>query len=81
MAKEVPAGDIEEIIRKCGGKLLEKIELFDIYEGERIEEGMKSLAYSITFRAADKTLEDSEVNPLIDKMIEKLKEKGANLRS
>ncbi len=81
MAKEVPAGDIEAVIKKCGGKLLESIELFDVYEGERIGEGERSLAYSISFRAQDKTLEDAQVNPVIDKMIEKLGEIGARLRS
>lgn len=81
MAKEVPAGDIEAVIRKCGGRLLESIELFDVYEGERIGEGEKSLAYSISFRAPDKTLEDAQVNPIIDEMIERLGEKGAKLRS
>jgi len=81
MKKEVHADEVEAIISKCGGKLIENFELFDIYEGERIGEGLKSLAYSMAFRAPDRTLEDKDVNPIIEKIIEKLKEKGIELRS
>ena len=62
-------------------KLIESYELFDIYEGDRIGEGLKSLAYSMAFRAPDRTLEDKDVNPIIEKIIDKLKEKGIELRS
>ncbi len=81
MSKEVKAADIVKIISKTGGKLIESVELFDVYEGERIGEGLKSLAYSIVFRDKERTLSDGDVNPLIDKIIEKLKEKGIDLRS
>ncbi|MCQ2512063.1 MAG: phenylalanine--tRNA ligase subunit beta [Lachnospiraceae bacterium] len=81
MSKSIPAGEVESVISKCGGKLIENFELFDIYEGERIGEGMKSLAYSLAFRANDRTLEDKDVNPIIEKIIAKLKEKGIELRS
>ena len=81
MDKEVPAGHIEDIIEKKGGKLLEKYELFDVYEGDRLEAGKKSLAYSIRFRDAEKTLEDGEVNLVMDKILAGLKEIGAELRS
>ena len=81
MDKEIPAGEIENVISKCGGKLLESYNLFDIYEGERIGENKKSLAYSMVFRANDRTLEDKDVNPIIDKIIAKLKEKNIELRS
>lgn len=81
MDKSIPAGDVEHVIAKCGGKLIESFHLFDIYEGERIGEDKKSLAYSIVFRAKDRTLEDKEVNPIIDAIIAKLKEKGIELRS
>ena len=81
MSKAVHADEIEAIISKCGGKLIESFELFDIYEGDRIGEGLKSLAYSLSFRAADRTLEDKDVNPIIEKIVEKLKEKGVELRS
>ncbi|MBE5928360.1 MAG: phenylalanine--tRNA ligase subunit beta [Lachnospiraceae bacterium] len=81
MDKEVPAGSVEEVIAKKGGKLLEKYELFDVYEGDRLEAGKKSLAYSIRFRDAEKTLEDGEVNLVMDKILAGLKEIGAELRS
>ena len=81
MDKDVQAGEIEKIISKSSGKLIESFDLFDIYEGDRIEAGKKSLAYTMTFRAKDRTLEDNDVNPIIEKIIEKLKEKGIELRS
>ena len=81
MDKAIPAGDVEHVIAKCGGKLIESFSLFDVYEGERIGEDKKSLAYSMTFRAKDRTLEDKDVNPIIDAIVAKLKEKGIELRS
>jgi len=78
--KEILAGDIERVIRKNGGKLLEACELFDIYEGEQIKEGFKSMAYSITFRAKDKTLEDKDVNKVMEKILNGLKKLGIELR-
>lgn len=81
MDKKVLAGEIEAIISKKGGKLLEKCELFDVYEGDRLEKGKKSLAYSIRFRAPERTLEDKDVNEIMDKIIEALKNIGAELRS
>lgn len=61
--------DIEAVIRKKGGKLLEKVELFDVYQGSQIADGYKSVAYSITFRAADRTLIDEEVNNVMKKVL------------
>jgi len=81
MKKETLAGEVESIISKNGGKLLEHLELFDIYEGERIGNGFKSLAYSLVFRAKDHTLSDDEVNPIMEKIISKLSEKEIDLRS
>jgi phenylalanyl-tRNA synthetase beta chain len=81
VSKEVFVGQIESIIKKNGGKLLETVELFDVYEGNQIEKGKKSVAYSLTFRAKDRTLEEAEVNKVVDKILEKLKELGAELRS
>lgn len=81
MKKNILAGQVEEIIRKKGGKLLENVELFDVYEGERIGLGNKSLAYSIRFRDAERTLEDKDVNAIMDKIINALSELGAELRS
>ena len=63
--REVLVGQIEEIIAVRGGKILESYELFDVYEGAQIQEGCKSVAYSIVFRAKDKTLEEAEITSLL----------------
>ena len=80
MKKEVTAGEIEEVIRKKGGKLLESYELFDVYEGSQILQGYKSMAYKVVFRASDRTLTDEEVNNVMDKIINALSEKEVVLR-
>ena len=80
MKKEILVGQVEEIIEKKGGKLLESYNLFDIYEGAQIMAGYKSVAYSITFRADDHTLEDKEVNTVMEKILEALTELGIELR-
>ncbi len=80
MKKGILAGQVEEIIRKNGGKLLEKYHLFDVYEGENVGEDEKSLAYSIRFRASDRTLEDKDVTPVMDKILGKLETLGVKLR-
>ena len=66
---EVLAGDIEKIIKQRGGKLLESYKLFDIYKGDQIEKGHKSIAYNISFRASDRTLKEEEVNKTMKKII------------
>ena len=81
MDKETSAGSVEEIIEKCGGSLLEHFELFDIYEGEQVGEGKKSLAYTVRFRAKDRTLEDGDVTPVMEKIVSKLGEINVFLRS
>lgn len=78
--KEILAGQIEDIIRKNGGRLLESCHLFDVYEGNQIQDGYKSMAYSITFRAKDRTLEDKEVNEIMQKIIKSLSAAGIELR-
>lgn len=80
MKKDVLAGQVEEVIRKNGGKLLEAYHLFDIYEGENIGADEKSLAYSIRFRAKDRTLEDKDVTMVMDKILKKLESLGVALR-
>lgn len=80
MKKEILAGQIEEIIRKNGGSYLESYELFDIYEGAQILAGHKSMAYSISFRAKDKTLEDRDVNEAMEKILTALSGLGVELR-
>lgn len=78
--KSVMVGEIEAIIEKKGGKLLESFKLFDIYEGDQIAEGFKSVAYSIVFRAKDRTLSDEDITTVMDKILAALKELGAELR-
>lgn len=79
--KDVRVGQIEEILEKKGGKLLESCHLFDIYEGSQIQEGYKSVAYSVTFRAKDRTLEDKDVSAVMNKILSALAELGIELRS
>lgn len=81
MPKTVLVGEVEKIIEKRGGKLLEKYNLFDIYEGAQIKEGFKSVAYTISFRAKDRTLEDKDVQPIMEKILEDLSGMGIELRS
>ena len=78
--KSILAGDIEDVIEQRGGKILEGYELFDIYEGSQIKEGFKSVAYSITFRAKDRTLEDSDVTGAMKKILNGLEALGIELR-
>ncbi len=80
MKKEIAAGEVEEIIRKQGGELLENYELFDVYEGEQLEDGYKSLAYTITLRANDRTLTDDDANIVMDRIISSLANKQITLR-
>lgn len=81
MPKTVLVGKVEKIIEKRGGKLLEKYNLFDIYEGAQIKEGFKSVAYTISFRAKDRTLEDKDIQPIMEKILEDLSGMGIELRS
>lgn len=78
--KEILVGRIEDIIVNKGGKLVEDYSLFDIYEGNQIKEGHKSVAYSIVFRASDRTLEDKDVSAAMDKILKALEEIGIELR-
>ncbi|MDD4370638.1 MAG: phenylalanine--tRNA ligase subunit beta [Anaerostipes sp.] len=80
MKKSIFVGQVEKIFKDKGGKLLESYELFDIYEGNQVARGCKSVAYSLTFRAQDRTLEEAEVNKIIDKILEELKKLGIELR-
>lgn len=78
--KEILAGQIEEVIEKKGGTYLESYKLFDLYEGAQIKPGFKSVAYSITFRAKDKTLEEADVSAAMKKILKALEELGIELR-
>ncbi|MCR5178905.1 MAG: phenylalanine--tRNA ligase subunit beta [Lachnospiraceae bacterium] len=77
----IPAGDIEKMIRQRGGKTLESLKLFDIYEGEQIGEGFKSMAYSLSFRNKEKTLSDDEVQGTMKKILNGLSGMNIELRS
>lgn len=79
--KTVPVADIEEIVKKASGKLLESISLFDVYEGEQIPEGKKSVAYNAVYRASDRSLTGDEVQKVFDKAVKNLEHQlGAQLR-
>ena len=77
---EILAGDIEDMIVQRGGKILESYQLFDVYEGSQIKAGYKSMAYSVVFRAKDKTLEESEINTAMKKILNGLSSMGIELR-
>lgn len=79
--KNVLAGDIENVILQRGGKILEECSLFDIYEGAQIREGFKSMAYSIVFRAKDRTLEESDITAAMKKIWNGLEALGIEIRS
>lgn len=78
--KDIMVGQIEHMIAQRGGKILENYELFDIYEGSQIQEGYKSVAYSITFRSKEKTLEEAEVSSAMKKILNGLESLGIQLR-
>lgn len=80
MKKEIMVGEVEAVIRKNAGQYLESYHLFDIYEGSQITEGYKSVAYSISFKAKDRTLEDKDVTPAMEKIISALEAMGIEQR-
>lgn len=79
--KDIDSGRIEKIFKNNSNNLLKNIELFDIYTGNQINKGKKSMAYKLTFQSKEKTLVDEDINSLIDNMLFDLKEQlGAYLR-
>ena len=78
--KEIPAGTIEKMIRQRGGKLLESVTLFDIYEGEQIEEGYKSMAYKFVLRSPEKTLDEKDITSVMNKIMNGLESLNIQLR-
>ena len=78
--KEIEAATIEKMIRQRGGKILESLKLFDIYEGEQVEAGFKSMAYSLSFRSKEKTLEESDITAAMKKILNGLGDLGIDLR-
>ena len=79
--KDILVGQIEDVIEQRGGKFLESYKLFDVYEGAQVLSGHKSVAYSITFRAKDHTLEDKEVTAIMNKILNGLGDLGIELRA
>ena len=79
--KEILAGQIEAVITQRGGKILEGCSLFDIYEGTQIRKGFKSMAYSIVFRAKDRTLEEGDITAAMKKIWNGLESRGIEIRS
>lgn len=73
--EEILVKEIEDIIKKNGKKLIEECSLFDIYKGEQIEAGYKSVAYSILYRSKERTLTDEDINPIQEKIVKEIEEK------
>ncbi|HWQ29371.1 MAG TPA: phenylalanine--tRNA ligase subunit beta [Negativicutes bacterium] len=81
VSDEITAGQVEEIIRNKGGKLIEEVKLFDIYRGSQIQEGYKSMAYSIVYRSDEKTLSEEDITKVHNKIVNSLvNQVGAALR-
>lgn len=81
LSKIIEAGSIENTIRNAGGKLLKQVRVFDLYEGDNMEAGKKSVAFSLTYFDPEKTLTDEEVTRAHEKVLAALKDAGAELRS
>jgi len=79
--KNISADEIAKVIKKAAGSLLTNTEIFDVYEGKNIPEGKRSIAYSLSFGANDRTLTDEEINNIMKKVIESLQKIGAELRA
>jgi len=79
-SKGILAGEIENCIRENAGEHLENLELFDVYEGTQIAAGYKSLAYSLSFRAKDKTMEEEEITQIMNRIIKALAKMNVELR-
>ena len=73
---DITSNEIAVAIKKSAGSLLLNTEVFDVYTGKGIEEGKKSLAYSLTFGTNDRTLTDEEINKVLEKIIERLSKMG-----
>ena len=77
----IPVYELEKAIIKGGGVSLENVKLFDVYKGKQIEEGKKSVAFSLSFRDKEKTLSDSEVDFAMKRIFKELEKSGAKLRT
>lgn len=72
--------EVEMLIKKKAGKLLLDINVFDVYEGKNIDSNKRSIAYSLTFGTPDRTLNDEEINNILDNIIKDLENKGLEIR-
>ncbi len=82
LEETIPAAEAAALIRQVGGKLLADLQLFDVFRGGQIGSGKKSLAYRLTYQAPDRTLTDSEVAQMRNRIIKRLEQElGAKLRS
>ena len=77
---EIPVGTLEKAIISGGSRLLERVELFDVYSGSQIPDGKKSVAFSVWLRSAEGTLTDEQIDTAAKRIIEKLEAVGAQLR-
>ena len=68
-------------MKEIGFKLFVIIQLFDVYEGSQIEEGYKSVAFSLVFRSPERSLEAAEINKIVDKILKELEKMGVELRA
>ena len=80
VSKDIEAAAIEKMIRQRGGKILESVQLFDIYEGAQVMTGYKSMAYSLVFRSPEKTLEEADVTAAMKKILNGLSSMDIVLR-
>jgi phenylalanyl-tRNA synthetase beta chain len=79
--QDVPAGEVEQAIRQDGGQLLSSVRLFDVYTGQQVAPGMKSMAFALVFRSEDRTLTDEEIDPSVQRILRGLNRRfGAGLR-
>jgi phenylalanyl-tRNA synthetase beta chain len=78
--KQILVGQIEQVFEEKGGAYLESYELFDIYEGNQITLGFKSIAYSLTFRAKDRNLEEEDITGAMNRILKALDALGIQLR-
>lgn len=78
---DIPVLTLEKEIRAAVGKTLENVKLFDVYEGEQIEDGKKSVAFNIQMRSADRTLTDEEADAAVKRVVKALSKHGVSLRS
>ncbi len=78
--KDILAGQVEAIFNQRGGKMLESVKLFDVYQGSQVKEGYKSLAYTLTFRLKDRTLTEADITSVMKKIMNGLDRMGVELR-